>query len=211
MNKFLIKIDRLSAWVLLIGFVFFFITGYGMVKGFVNVSWAANLHDKILPPIILIAFLIHSSYAVSLALKRWGAWNTLGKTIYTLFFVGFLSFFIFINYLYKIPKTTASLNQNSSVSQQKNKEDAKISEDTSSNSNSSSQKTFTPDELAKYDGKNGQPAYVAVDGIVYDVSSIFINGSHYSYSAGRDLTQEFHLYHNSSVLSGLPIVGTLVK
>lgn len=33
-------------------------------------------------------------------------------------------------------------------------------------------KTFTPNELAKYNGQNGQPAYVAYKGIVYDVSNV---------------------------------------
>ena len=31
-------------------------------------------------------------------------------------------------------------------------------------------KTFTKEELSKYDGQNGQPAYVAIEGVVYDVS-----------------------------------------
>ena len=31
-------------------------------------------------------------------------------------------------------------------------------------------KKFSKAELAKFDGQNGQPAYVAVDGTVYDVS-----------------------------------------
>jgi Predicted heme/steroid binding protein len=31
-------------------------------------------------------------------------------------------------------------------------------------------KQFTLEELKQYNGENGQPAYVAIDGIVYDVS-----------------------------------------
>lgn len=37
-------------------------------------------------------------------------------------------------------------------------------------SNVSNQKEFTIKELTKYDGSSGRPAYVAVNGIVYDVS-----------------------------------------
>lgn len=32
-------------------------------------------------------------------------------------------------------------------------------------------KVITRDELAKYNGQAGQPAYVAVEGVIYDVSA----------------------------------------
>ena len=32
--------------------------------------------------------------------------------------------------------------------------------------------TFNQTELAKYNGQGGQPAYVAVDGVVYDVTGV---------------------------------------
>lgn len=32
--------------------------------------------------------------------------------------------------------------------------------------------TFNQTELAKYNGQDGQPAYVAVDGVVYDVTGL---------------------------------------
>ena len=57
-------------------------------------------------------------------------------------------------------------------------------------------KVFTRAELAKYDGRNGQPAYVAVDGFVYDVtgSRFFANGVHSvceeDTTAGQDLSEE---------------------
>lgn len=35
-------------------------------------------------------------------------------------------------------------------------------------------KKFTREELAQYDGKNGNPAYVAYKGKVYDVSVSFL-------------------------------------
>ncbi len=208
MNKFLIKIDRLSAWILFIGFLLFFITGYGMTKGFINAFWAVNIHNQILPPIVLIAFSIHSSYAISSALKRWKMWNIGSKIFISLFFVVFLSFFMYINYFYKIPKTTTTTNQNPSANQQ-NSENENNSQNSTDASNTSSQKTFTLTELAKYNGQNGQPAYVAVSGTVYDVSTEFINGSHYSHLAGQDLTDQFNLYHNSSAITKYPIVGIL--
>ena len=48
------------------------------------------------------------------------------------------------------------------------------------------EKTFTKDELAKYNGQNGQPAYVAIKGVVYDVSgqAAWQGGKHHGNLAG---------------------------
>ena len=82
----------------------------------------------------------------------------------------------------------------------------------SSSSTQSNAQTFTLDELSQYDGKNGNDAYVAVDGIVYDVTNAakWQNGSHYGVQAGTDCTTAISRSpHGTSVLDGLPIVGTL--
>jgi predicted heme/steroid binding protein len=49
---------------------------------------------------------------------------------------------------------------------------------------------LTLEELALFDGKNGNKGYVAVNGIIYDVtnSSLWPNGNHNGYQAGQDLT-----------------------
>jgi len=73
-------------------------------------------------------------------------------------------------------------------------------------------KLFTRSELSKYDGKNGNPAYVAVDGVVYDVTNnaAWAAASHFGLSAGRDLTGAHASYHaNQDVLSKLKVVGRL--
>lgn len=72
--------------------------------------------------------------------------------------------------------------------------------------------SFTADELKQYNGQNGNPAYVAVNGTVYDVTNAkgWSNGSHQGLSAGMDLTKELaNSPHGDSVLANLPVVGTL--
>lgn len=54
-------------------------------------------------------------------------------------------------------------------------------------------KTFTVDELAKFDGQNGNKAYIAVDGTVYDVTALAEWGSNLhagNFVAGKDYSAE---------------------
>lgn len=74
---------------------------------------------------------------------------------------------------------------------------------------------LTLDELATYNGKDGQPAYVAVDGIIYDFSDLdkWAGGEHAGqFTAGNDLTEEIDTLspHGRDVLERAPIVGRLV-
>ena len=67
-----------------------------------------------------------------------------------------------------------------------------------------------------YNGKEGQPAYVAVDGVVYDVTNVeaWKDGEHkLGLTAGNELTEEITKQspHGLKVLEGLPIVGELVE
>ncbi len=73
-------------------------------------------------------------------------------------------------------------------------------------------KVFTIAELAQYNGQNGNKAYVAVNGKVYDVSNVngFSSGSHQGVPAGIDATDFISMSpHGSSVLQNLKVVGTL--
>jgi len=73
-------------------------------------------------------------------------------------------------------------------------------------------KLFTRSELSKYDGMNGNPAYVAVDGVVYDVTNnaAWAAASHFGLSAGRDVSGAHASCHaNQDVLSKLKVVGRL--
>lgn len=74
-------------------------------------------------------------------------------------------------------------------------------------------KEFTLDELAKYDGTNGQPAYVAYKGVVYDVSesAMWAEGDHEgAHQAGADLTQEHEGAPHDIYVTDFPEVGRLV-
>ena len=74
------------------------------------------------------------------------------------------------------------------------------------------QQSFTLEELKKYDGKNGNKAYIAIDGIVYDVTynAAWAAGTHFGLKAGNDLSNEISSCHNKElILKGLEQVGIL--
>ena len=86
--------------------------------------------------------------------------------------------------------------------------------DESATAVASTQTEFTLEELAAYDGQNGSPAYIAIDGVVYDVTDVpqWTNGMHNSFAAGQDLSDEMRAApHGLSKLSGLSAIGTIVE
>jgi len=74
---------------------------------------------------------------------------------------------------------------------------------------------LTLDELAYYDGKEGRPAYIAVNGDIYDVSDSFYwqSGIHNGFAAGQDLTDEImnQSPHGLANLNRVPIIGKIVE
>lgn len=72
---------------------------------------------------------------------------------------------------------------------------------------------MTREELAKFDGRNGQPAYVAVNNVIYDVSSsaMWQAGNHVDqHQAGQDLTEDLkRAPHVRKVVERFPTVGRL--
>lgn len=76
------------------------------------------------------------------------------------------------------------------------------------------QAQYTLDQLAQYDGKNGRPAYVAVNNVIYNVtgSTQWQGGIHFGLVAGKDLSSDFANCHqgNEEILNELPKVGVLV-
>ena len=182
--KMLIKVYRLAAWVLYVGMFVYFVTGFGMTKGIIDRELATKIHLGVLNQIMIGAFLVHSSYAIHLALKRWKMWNIFSQLLLILIFFGSIIFSIKI---FNEEKETKINNQQISK-----------------------EKVFTINELAKFDGQNGNPPYVAVDGVVYDMTEIFQAGKHYSHFAGQELTKAFYLKHVKSQITKYPTVGRLI-
>jgi predicted heme/steroid binding protein len=89
----------------------------------------------------------------------------------------------------------------------------------SQSSSTAQGKTFTLDQLATFNGTNGTPAYVAVDGVVYDVtnSAYWKSGTHSTCNlgatAGEDLSELIKQAppRMRSDLQRMPVVGSLVK
>lgn len=74
---------------------------------------------------------------------------------------------------------------------------------------------LTLDELKAYDGTNGNPAYIAIDGKIYDVTDIpnWNGGNHNGFKAGNDLTKEMKEIspHGVSKLQLVEEVGIIVE
>jgi predicted heme/steroid binding protein len=185
-----IKLDRLAAWILLMVVIIYGVTGYGMTKGLISIDLARSLHLGWLGGFGLSALVIHTGWAIHLALKRHKIWNGFFKfaliacyTLLVLFF-GWAQFFYQGN-TYPIKSSTNTVSSTMATTA-----------------------VFIAATLKDYNGLNGRPAYVAVDGQVYDMSSVFRNGEHHGYGAGQDLSAVFYSQHPGSYLEKYPIVGT---
>ncbi len=67
---------------------------------------------------------------------------------------------------------------------------------------------LTQEELSAYNGQNGQPAYIAYQNFIYDVSGVFQNGTYNGLTAGTDATLETSA---SDIVKNLQKIGTLVR
>ncbi|UUX35440.1 cytochrome b5 domain-containing protein [Fundicoccus culcitae] len=71
---------------------------------------------------------------------------------------------------------------------------------------------FSAEELATFNGQDGNPAYIAVDGTVYDVTNFaaWEGGEHQGkVTAGTDATDIFNdeSPHDTAFLEALPVAG----
>ncbi|MCL5961087.1 MAG: cytochrome B5 [Chloroflexi bacterium] len=75
------------------------------------------------------------------------------------------------------------------------------------------ERMFTLAELQQFDGKKGRPAFIACNGLVYDVSSLinWEGGYHMGlHDAGCDLTEELlEAPHADEMLERAVVVGRL--
>ncbi len=75
--------------------------------------------------------------------------------------------------------------------------------------------TLTPEELAEYTGKDGKPAYIAVDGVVYDVTGVshWAGGEHNGFAAGKEVSNALRTFapHGLEMFEGVPVVGQLAE
>jgi len=75
-------------------------------------------------------------------------------------------------------------------------------------------KDLNPTELALFDGMEGRPAYVAYQGMIYDVSGsrLWKAGSHFKkHAAGTDMTDVLkNAPHGEDKVLGMPVVGRLL-
>lgn len=72
---------------------------------------------------------------------------------------------------------------------------------------------FTRKELARYNGRDGAPAYIAYEGKVYDVSNSFYwrGGRHQvMHNAGVEFTSGLDdAPHGADLLERVPVIGIL--
>lgn len=211
----LIQIDRTSAWILLGSIILYMLSGYGMTKGIFDAGIARYLHRNILPTITMIAFIGHTSLAVRTAMMRKRVWNKFTKSLLILAYVGSFLGFVYLELFIMrdgIAVTSSQENQANSTTLTNGTTSTSVTDETSISNTpaeNSDQKVFTLEELAKYDGKNGNPAYAAVDGMVYDLTNVFKNGDHEGHFAGQELTSAFYSRHVKRELAKYPIVGVL--
>ncbi len=65
-------------------------------------------------------------------------------------------------------------------------------------------------EMAKHDGSNDSPIYIALNGLVYDVTAgkeFYASGGPYQYLAGRDSSKELNLIGGNIIKQKYPVIG----
>lgn len=109
---------------------------------------------------------------------------------------------------------TSNSEQTDTVSTSSSDQTATSTNTSDTNTSTTEAETiFSLTDLEQYNGKDGNPAYVAIDGVVYDVTNVkeWKDGEHQGIlEAGKDLTEKLKdSPHGSSVLEKLPVVGKL--
>lgn len=109
--------------------------------------------------------------------------------------------------------SVVACNKETTVEEQPSTEEQVTIESIEADPTTENDLVLSTEELAEYNGKDGKPAYIAIDGIIYDVtdSNLWNEGEHNGFEAGKDLTTELmeKSPHKDSVIERLTPVGTL--
>ena len=73
---------------------------------------------------------------------------------------------------------------------------------------------FTREELKQYNGVNEKDAYIAVNGVIYDVTyqAQWGGGTHFGVITGADVTEEFNQCHGGEeILANMKVIGKLIE
>lgn len=99
-NRVLKHIDRACGYSLIFLMLLFFISGYGLVKGFMDPYLAKSLHERWLPVPTFMAFLGHVVINIRFLLIRKGVRETLWLNIYTVALaVSLLGLFLYLYFV----------------------------------------------------------------------------------------------------------------
>lgn len=101
MNRYLIRISRISAWILLVLMIIFLVSGYAWADRIIMpVGQARWMHTQ-LDTWLVIAFLVHALISIKFALKRWRIQSDALVNV-SLLLIGMAAFIsvLWIKYLY---------------------------------------------------------------------------------------------------------------
>lgn len=91
-------INRISAWILMVCFMLYMLTGLDTLKRVAIPQISSLIHLKYLFIPAQAAFTYHSSYAIGQTLQRGGRWNAVSQAllaIYVLVNLMLMGFYIF--------------------------------------------------------------------------------------------------------------------
>ncbi len=74
-NRYLVRINRISAWILLVFMILFLVSGYAWVDKIIIPTQQARWMHTQLDTWLVIAFLVHALISIRFALKRWRIHN----------------------------------------------------------------------------------------------------------------------------------------